>query len=108
MFLSPDRPEEIKKATAETKFDYTLLSDSKADASKAFGVAWHVEEPMRERLKGFGIDLEQASGESHFNLPVPSVFIFDKKGIARFTYVDPDYRSRIAPELLLAAAQAVH
>jgi peroxiredoxin len=107
VFISPDRPQEVKKAAQEKKYDYLLLSDSMADAAKAFGVAWHVEESMRNRLMGLGIDLEKASGEAHFNLPVPSVFIFDRKGIARFTYVDPDYHSRIAPDLLLAAAQAV-
>jgi len=106
VFLSPDRPQEIKTTLAKKKFDYVLLSDSKAEASKAFGVAWHVEEPMRKRFKEFGIDLEKASGETHFNLPVPSVFILDKKGTVRFNYVDPDYRVRISPDLLLAAAKA--
>ena len=108
VFVSPDRPQNVKEYREKKKFEYVLLSDSKAEASTAFGVAWHVEEAMRKRFEGLGIDLEKASGESHFILPVPSVFIFDSKGKLRFNYVDPDYRVRIAPDLLLAAAKSSH
>ena len=106
IFISPDRPEKVVESANKGEFEYTLLSDSKADAAKAFGIAWRLNEEQVARLKKFGIDIIADSGETHQILPVPGVFIFDKKGIARFTYVDPRYQERIAPALLLAAAKA--
>ena len=74
-------------------------------ASRAFGVAYRVDDATIERYRGFGIDLEAASGESHFQLPVPSVFLVDTGGKVLFRYYNPDYKIRIDPDALLAAAR---
>lgn len=59
-----------------------------------------------EKYKGYGIDLEAASGEKHHMLPVPAVFIVGTGGIIDFVYANPGYKTRLAPEVLLAAARA--
>ena len=84
---------------------YQLLSDSKMEASQGFGLAFKVDDKTHEIYKGYGIDLEAASGEKHHLLPVPSVFLVGTDGIIDFSYVNPDYKVRIEPEILLAAAQ---
>ncbi len=83
---------------------FTLLSDSKMSASRAFGIAFRVDDATVERYKRFKIDLEEASGETHQLLPVPSVFIVDRKGIVRFVYSNPDYKVRIDTDALIGAA----
>ena len=77
------------------------------DAARAFGIAFKLEAAMVERYKGFGLDLAEASGQDHGMLPVPAVFVIDGEGRIQFTYVNPDYRIRLRPEILLAAAKAV-
>jgi len=37
-------------------------------------------------------------------LPVPAVYLVDRSGTITFHYVHPDYKLRLHPELLLAAA----
>ena len=106
LFISPDRPEKLAESSQKGKFEYTLLSDSSAAAARAFGLAWQLNADQVARLNKFGIDIEADSGEKHHILPVPAVFIFDTKGTVRFSYVDPRYQERIAPDLLLAAARA--
>ena len=59
-----------------------------------------------ERYKGYHIDLEESSGEKHHQLPVPSAFVVGTDGVIRFTYVNPDYKVRVDPDVLLAAARA--
>ncbi|RMG57816.1 MAG: hypothetical protein D6713_08925 [Deltaproteobacteria bacterium] len=103
--LSPDRPEKIAEMRERISVSVPIYSDSDVEAASAFGVAFRVDEEGLERLKGFGIDLEDASGKDHHILPVPSVFIVDGEGRVRFEYVQPDYRYRIDPDLLVAAAQ---
>ena len=104
--ISPDRPEELGKSAEQHALSYTLLSDSSMAAAKAFGIAFKVDAPMLEKLASYNIDIEAASGETHHLLPVPSVFIVGSDGIIDFSYANPDYKTRLAPEVLLAAAKA--
>ncbi len=104
--VSPDRPEKVAEISAKTDFAYRLLSDSNLRLARALGVAYRVEDSTHARLKEFGIDIEESSGRTHHLLPVPSVFIVNKQGVIQFQYVNPDHKTRIEPDVLLAAAKA--
>ncbi|MHC4266028.1 MAG: peroxiredoxin-like family protein [Planctomycetota bacterium] len=104
--ISPDRPSELKVSLDKIEMNYTLLSDSSADAAKAFGIAFKVDDNTLEKYKGYGIDLEKSSGQSHHILPVPAVFVIDTNGLINFQYVNPDYKTRLDPSVLLAAVKA--
>ena len=104
--VSPDRPEKGRAIVAKTDIEYTLLSDPKLKAARAMGVAYKVDDETYDAYKNkLGADLEERSGERHHLLPVPSVFLLDTEGVIRFEYVNPNYRIRIPPEVLLAAAR---
>ncbi len=105
--ISPDLPAELSKTLDNDQLDYTLLSDSKAEALKAFGIAFRVDDATIEKYKDHGLDLEKASGETHHALPVPSVFIVDGMGVLQFSYSHPDYKVRVPGKVVLAAAQAI-
>jgi peroxiredoxin len=104
--ISPDRLEKVSESIDKHNMTYTLLSDSSMAAAKAFGIAFEVDKPMLEKLATYNIDIEDASGKEHHLLPVPSVFLVGKDGIIDFVYANPDYKTRLAPEVLLAAAKA--
>lgn len=104
--VSPDKPEELKKSLEKNELNYTLLSDSKMEASRSFGIAFRVSDSVNERYKKVNINLEKSAGENHQLLPVPSVFITGIDGTIKFEYVNPNYKVRIDPELLLAAAKS--
>jgi peroxiredoxin len=104
--ISPDRPEKLRETIDRYELQYTLLSDSKAMAAQAFGLAFRVSDETLQRYKAINIDLEEASGEQHHLLPVPAAFVVGKDGVVRFSYVNPNYRVRIDPAVLLAAAKA--
>ncbi|MGA9575264.1 MAG: hypothetical protein WBS20_15095, partial [Lysobacterales bacterium] len=55
---------------------------------------------------GYGIDLEKASGENHHVLPAPATFIIGTDGVINFAYINPNYKVRLHPDVLLAAAKA--
>lgn len=105
--ISPDRPEALGKTLESGDIDFTLVSDSRALALQAFGIAFRVDDATREKYQEYGIDLEQASGETHHALPVPSVFVIDAAGVIQFAYVNPDYRTRVPLRLVRAAIEAV-
>jgi peroxiredoxin len=102
--ISTDRPSKLAATPDREKLNYTLLSDSKMDAADAFGITFTVSNETLEKYKGYNIDLEAASGEKHHKLPHPAVYIVDKEGVIRFAHVNEDYKVRLKPEDVLAAA----
>ncbi len=104
--VSPDRPEVLAESVKTHELTYTLLSDSSMTAAKAFGIAFRVDDATVEQYKGYGIDLEAASGEKHHLLPVPAVFIIGTDGRIRFAYANSDYKVRLSVEALLEAARS--
>ncbi|MEK7433749.1 MAG: peroxiredoxin-like family protein [Cyanobacteriota bacterium] len=103
--ISPDKIEKMKESIQKHQMSYLLLSDSKMEVSKAFGLDFKVDDNTLGIYKTFGIDLNNSSGESHNLLPVPSVFIIDTKGIIKFKYSNPDYKTRLEPEIILKEAK---
>jgi len=104
--ISMDQPSKLRETPHRDKLGYQLLSDSDAAAAKAFGIAFKVDDATVEKYKGYGINLEAASGRSHHILPYPSVFIANTNGVIRFAHVNPDYRVRLEPAKILEAARA--
>lgn len=105
--ISPDTPEKLAESLSKQALTYTLLSDSAMDVTRAFGLAFEVDDATRQRYRDFGIDLEAASGRSHHLLPVPAVYLVDRGGIVRFAHWNPDYTTRLGPEELLTAARGL-
>lgn len=106
--VSPDRPEMLKESVSKHDLQYTLLSDSPMNLTKAFGLAFKVDESTVKRYKGMGIDLEKNSGYDHHLLPVPAVYLINPDGLITFQYVNPDYKTRINGDVLLTAAKAYY
>lgn len=84
-----------------------MLSDSTMTAAAAFGIAFTLDENRYRKYLEYGADIEEASGEKHRLLPVPAVFILGTDGTVRFEYVNPDYKERLDPEVLIAAIRSV-
>jgi len=105
--ISPDRPEFLQMSMDDVEMDYTLLSDSMMEASKAFGIAFRLDDETFQHYKQNGLDLEERSGQDHHLLPAPAVFLTNGDGVIEFQYVNPDYRQRIDKNVLMAAAIAM-
>lgn len=103
--ISIDKPEKLKESLDKHQLSYTLLSDNKAEASTAFGLAFKVSDDYNKMLLSHNMNLEEASGEKHHILPVPAVFIVDKEGVIQFEYVNPNYKARLNSEILLKVAE---
>ena len=104
--VSPDSPASLAATLDKEPLPYTLLSDSALELIGALGIGFRVDAETIEQYKGYGIDLEAASGKDHHVLPVPAVFVVDAAGIIQFHYVNPDYRVRVPGSLILEAARS--
>jgi peroxiredoxin len=92
--VSPDKPEKLAATKDKQATTYTLVSDNDATGIKGFGIAYRMDAQTFDTYKNkYKIDLEEYSGAKRHLLPTPAVFI-------------PDYKVRLHPEILLAAAKA--
>jgi len=105
-FISIDKPELLLESLDDPDIGYTIYSDSSLDATRAFGLAFQVDDELNERYLSYDIDLEKASGETHHVLPAPATYIIGSDGIINFAYINPDYKVRLHPDVLLAAAKS--
>ncbi|MCA9176875.1 MAG: AhpC/TSA family protein [Planctomycetales bacterium] len=93
--ISPDTVENSAANTKKLKTPFPLYSDSNVAAASSFGLAFRVDDATIKKYKGFGIDLEKASGHVHHALPVPAVYIVDGAGKVLYAHSNPDYTKRL-------------
>lgn len=105
-FISVDQPSVLEASLKEPDLEYRVLSDSDLVATRAFGIAFRLPDDLVEKYLEYDIDIEGASGRDHHVLPVPSTFIIGTDGVIKFAYSNPNYKVRLAPEILEAAASA--
>jgi peroxiredoxin len=100
--ISPDAPTQLKETLEEDDLTYSLYSDIKGDLIKAMGIAF-------EAPKKYKPLLDKISGGKHAKvLPIPGVFVLNKKGVIEFEYVSPDYRNRISSDLLISVLTSLN
>lgn len=102
VMISVDRIDGAAKTKAQYRIPFPVLSDPDLAAHEAFRVVHHAGPEEVSKLKGFGLDIEAASGRDHHRFAVPSVFVIDASGKVRWTHVDPDYKVRPSTAQLLA------
>lgn len=96
--ISPDEPAQLQNTIDKKELKYTLLSDGDGKFTKAMGIAFKAPDKKWKTNQ-----LQKYSGGKNSGfLPVPSIFILNKKGEILFEYVNPKYSQRMSGELLLA------
>jgi len=82
--------------------NFKLFSDKEVNAINAYGIGWKINDELYKKYKdSYNMDTEWWSGAKHHILPVPSVFIV-KEGKIQYQHVDPIYKQRLSPEILLS------
>ncbi len=92
--ITPELPENISKTIEKTKASYSVLFDDGLKIMNAYKVAFRVDDKTVEKYKGYGIDFSKANGNNGASLPVPAVYVVDKKGRIAYRFFDVDYKKR--------------
>lgn len=61
---------------------------------KAYKVAFNVDPATVTKYKGYGVYFSKDNGNNGAVLPVPAVYIIDKKGKITYAYFEKDYKKR--------------
>ncbi|QDP02699.1 AhpC/TSA family protein [Thalassotalea sp. PS06] len=107
--VSTDSPADMQKSITKEALSYQLVSDFDSKMSQAFGLAFFTSQKVTDRYLD-KMDLQNplqknAAGEERLVLPAPAVYVIDDEGLVHFQYVNPNFRVRLDPQLLLMAAE---
>jgi peroxiredoxin len=106
LLVSADSPEALRKAKRPPYALHQVLSDNTMAGARALGIAFQLDDHTLKLYREYNVDLDDASGHSHHQLPVPSAFVVGRDAVVRFSYVNPDYKVRVDPSALVAAVRA--
>lgn len=104
--VSVDKPEIEAKTKATWTIPFPVLSDGTATVIEAFHVVKKLEGDELAKYKGYGVDLEAYSGNTHHEIAVPALFLIDRGGVVRWAHSDPEYKVRPTTAQILAAIDA--
>lgn len=105
--LSADHYSTAPKVVDKKDLTYSIYSDYKQDAAKAYGVSFKLDEKTYKKQKNvYQMDIEKWNQTESHELPVPSVFIIKDLRI-KYSYVNPEYQSRLSSKVLLAVLRDI-
>ena len=100
--LSADHYSTAPKVVDKKELTYQIYSDFEQKAAKKYGISFVLGEKTYKKYKNaYQLDIEKWGQNDRHELPVPSVFIIKEKRI-QYSYINPDYKTRLSPEVLLA------
>lgn len=103
--VAPEKPSYQRETKKVSSANFKFLWDENNTLAKRLGMAFTVDENVRDVYQKLNLDLDSVNGE--WILPVPATFIVNN-GVLRYSFLDADYMKRQDPVDLLAAIRAIN
>lgn len=100
--ISPQTPEHSLATQQKHELKFPVLSDPGNKVAKQFGLVYTLDASLKPIYEAFGIDLVAHNGDSNFELPIPATYLVGEDGMVLESFLEVDYRKRLAPETALA------
>lgn len=105
--ISPQTPDHSLSTQQKHELKFPVLSDLGNKVAKQFGLVYTLDASLKPIYQAFGIDLVAHNGDSHFELPIPATYLIAEDGSVLESFLEVDYRKRLAPETALAWLERV-
>jgi len=106
--ISPQAPDHSLSLAEKLALEFDVLSDIDQAVARAYRVNFTVPADMKDLyLDTFHNDLAKQTADGSWDLPIPATFVIDDLGIIRARHVSVDYRTRMDPEDVIAALDAL-
>jgi peroxiredoxin len=93
------------KADAAAK-PFPILTDVDNGYALSLNLAIFVGTEIQKFMKGAGWNIAPYQGNDAWILPIPATFVVGRDSIIRARFVDPDYRKRMAIDIIVDALRA--
>ena len=89
------------------KLKFDVLYDEDNQYARALDPVHGFPDDLKEIYGKFGINLDDANGNTKWALAIPSRFVVDASGVVRNAHVDPNYTARPEPSETLAQVKSL-
>jgi peroxiredoxin len=106
--IVPDRQRFAMWLKSDAKAPFPVLTDMDNGYAMTLGLSFYVGDELKNMMVSSGWDPSVSQGTENWMLPIPATFIVGTDGIVHARFVDPDYRTRMAIEDMLAALRSAN
>jgi peroxiredoxin len=96
--ISPQTPDQSLTTQEKNELQFPVLSDIGNGVARQFGLVFTLDAGLRPIYQSFGIDITAHNGDDSFELPVAATYLVAQDGTVLKTFINIDYRERLAPE----------
>ncbi len=101
--ITPEKPDEIKRTIEKTQANFPIIYDKNHQIMDLYHVTFLLSKAKNALYKGWGIDINEASGNNDNALPVPATYIIGKDGKIKDAFFDENYKNRMSVKDILKA-----
>jgi peroxiredoxin len=102
--VSPESPDNSLSTKEKNALAFSVVTDAAGKVASDYRLAFRLSPELEALYKSRGRDLAEWNG-GDWTLPVPGTFVIGVDGRIALAHVDADYRSRLEPEVAVAAAR---
>lgn len=99
--VSPDDFSNIDDTIKEDAVNYQIFSDPNAELIQKIGIGFKTQDNLKSYL------VKKRNLKSADVIPVPTVMIINGDKEILFEYINPNYKKRLSPEMLLAVLKTL-
>ena len=99
--VSVENPNASMAIAKKNEVQFTVLSDPNLDVARQFGIVYQLPPETDTKYKSYGIDLAKQNAMQKPELPLSATYIIDKKGKIVYAFLEPDYKKRAEPDVII-------
>jgi peroxiredoxin len=99
--ITPEAGGQALKTKRERNFAFEILCDIDNGVAMEFGLVFRLPKENQEFMLKVDRDLPKIYGNDSWFLPIPATYVVRPDGVIHHAYVNPDFRERLDPDVLL-------
>jgi len=94
-------------AKRKHSLEFEILCDFENGLGLAFGLVFRVPDVVRGYYQEADLNFPLIYGNESWFLPIPATYVIGQDGVIRHAYINPDFRERLDPAIILDVLKAL-
>ncbi|MGI8493691.1 MAG: peroxiredoxin-like family protein [Pyrinomonadaceae bacterium] len=99
--ISVENPDNSLSVAKKNEVEFTVLSDPNLNLARKFGIVYEMPKETDDLYKSHGLDVAKHNAMEKAELPLSATYVVNRKGKIVYAYLEPDYKKRAAPEIII-------